>query len=293
MRWEWERELDEAVSRALAEDLGVEAASVLAGAPGLLDRDVTSAGVFRGGERFAGVLAARRRCVVCGIGAAVRTFFMLAAASGSAEDLRVVPLVVDGDEVEAGTPVVHVEGPARVVLAGERTALDFLMVLSGIATEARRWQHAAGPRLKVYDTRKTYPGLRALSKHAVAAGGAHNHRAGLWDMVLVKDNHAACAGSVAEAVRRARLARPGLVVEAEVESVTDAVAAIEAGADVVMLDNMSDDAIATAVAAVREAEGRLGRRAEVEVSGGVTIERLPMLAKLGVDRVSTSRITLA
>ncbi|MDI6712355.1 MAG: carboxylating nicotinate-nucleotide diphosphorylase [Anaerosomatales bacterium] len=287
------REVDDAVARALAEDLGVEAAALLAASPTVLERDVTTTALFDAAGRFTGAVNARQACVVCGVAAAQRAFTMLAEAAALAGELRATPLVADGDEVEAGASVLWVEGPARVVLAAERTALDFLMVLSGIATEARRWQRAAGPSLKVYDTRKTCPGLRALSKHAVAAGGAHNHRTGLWDMVLIKDNHVARVGSVAEAVCRAKTARPDLLVEAEAENLADAVAAVEAGADVVMLDNMDDDAVAAAVGAVRGVAASAGRSVEVEVSGRVTIERLPRLAALGVDRVSTSRITLA
>lgn len=287
------RAIDDAVARALAEDLGVEPAALLAGSPMVLERDATTAALFDPRERFTGAVNARQACVVCGVAAAQRAFTMLAEAGGLAGELRATPLAADGDEVEAGASVLWVEGPARVVLAAERTALDFLMVLSGIATEARRWQLAAGPSLKVYDTRKTYPGLRVLSKHAVAAGGAHNHRAGLWDMVLIKDNHVARVGSVAEAVLRAKCERPDLVAEVEVEDLADAVAAVEAGADVVMLDNMDDDAVAAAVSAVRKAAAGAGRSVEIEVSGRVTIERLPRLAALGVDRVSTSRITLA
>jgi nicotinate-nucleotide pyrophosphorylase (carboxylating) len=287
------RDVDEAVVRALAEDFGVEPEALLQAGPALLGRDVTSAALFSGGERFSGVAVARHDCVVCGTVAAKRAFELLAEAAGEPAAVRVEALRSDGEEVAAGTPVLRVEGPARVVLAAERTALDFLMVLSGIATEARRWQHAAGPTLKVYDTRKTVPGLRVLSKHAAAVGGAHNHRAGLWDMVLIKDNHIARAGSVAAAVRRARAAHPELAIEVEVERADDAVVAVEAGADIVMLDNMDDAAVAAAVTAVREASGRAGRAVEVEVSGGVSIERLPSLARIGVDRVSTSRITLA
>lgn len=287
------REVDEAVVRALAEDLGVEVSALLDGSSSVLERDVTSAALFDAADRFTGAVNARQGCVVCGVTAAQRAFTMLAEAAGLACELHATPLAADGDEIDAGTSVLWVDGPARVVLAAERTALDFLMVLSGIATEARRWQRAAGSALKVYDTRKTYPGLRALSKHAVAAGGAHNHRAGLWDMVLIKDNHAARVGSIAEAVRRAKAAQPDLVVQAEAENLADAVAAVEAGADVVMLDNMDDDAVAATVGAVRETAAGIARSVEVEVSGRVAIERLPRLAVLGVDRVSTSRITLA
>ena len=189
----------------------------------------------------------------------------------------------------AGTPVIEVEGSARVVLAGERTALDFLMMLSGIATEARRWQAAAGERSRVLDTRKTLPGLRALSKYAVAVGGAHNHRAGLWDMVLVKDNHLAHAGSVTAAVEAARASAPGLRVEIEADTLEQALEAARAGADIVLLDNMDDAALTAAVRALRAA----GATCEIEASGGIHFERLGALAATGVDSVSSSAIALA
>jgi nicotinate-nucleotide pyrophosphorylase (carboxylating) len=189
-----------------------------------------------------------------------------------------------------------------VVLGGERTALDFLMVLSGIATESARWRAAADAasraagltdRLVVTDTRKTLPGLRAASKYAVAVGGAANHRAGLWDMVLIKDNHLRMAGGVTSAVEAARRHHPGLRIQVEADSLEQAVEAVEAGADLVLLDNMDDDGLAAAVAAVREASSGTSRPCLTEASGGVTIERLPALAATGVDRVSTSRLTMA
>jgi nicotinate-nucleotide pyrophosphorylase (carboxylating) len=201
------------------------------------------------------------------------------------------PLVAEGADVAAGDAVMEIEGPARVVLAGERSALDLVMVLSGIASEARRWQTAAGDRLAVTDTRKTLPGLRALSKYAVAVGGAHNHRAGLYDMVLVKDNHIAHAGSVSHAVKVARELNPGLLVECEADSIAQAVEAARAGADYVLLDNMDDETLAHAVVAVREAS--IGRACLTEASGRVTFERLEALSATGVDRVSASALTLA
>jgi nicotinate-nucleotide pyrophosphorylase (carboxylating) len=282
--------IDAIVATALAEDLGVEPDELLASAPGLLDRDVTGS-LLPAGARFAGVIRAREDGVVCGLPVATRVFEMLAEAAGvGAPDC--FPLVPEGARVRAGEAVVEVEGDARVVLAGERTAIDFLMVLSGIATRAAAWQAAAGPTLRVLDTRKTLPGLRALSKYAVRAGGASNHRHGLFDMVLVKDNHIGAAGGIAAAVVAARAAHPELQVEAEADTPRQAAEAAAAGADFVLLDNMDDSALTDAVAAVRAATPA-GARCETEASGGITLERLPALAALGVDRVSASALTLA
>jgi len=174
--------IDEIVAAALAEDLGVEADALLTLTPGLLERDVTGS-LLPQGAPFRGVVRARQDGVVCGLPVAARVFSMLAEASG-VEPPDCFPMVSEGARVVSGTAVLEVEGDARVVLAAERTALDFLMVLSGIATRAAAWQDAAGPSLQVLDTRKTVPGLRTLSKYAVRAGGAGNHRAGLFDMVL-------------------------------------------------------------------------------------------------------------
>lgn len=279
------------VAAALAEDLGVAPARLLAGPdPALLARDVTGA-LLPPGATFSGVVAARAGGIVCGLPVAQRTWAMLAAASGAAP-VECFPLVAEGAAVEAGAALMEVDGPAAVVLAGERSALDFLMLLSGIATEAARWQAAAGASLAVCDTRKTVPGLRALSKYAVRVGGATNHRQGLFDMVLVKDNHIAAAGGIAAAVRRARELDPGLAVEVEADSATQAAEAASAGADLVLLDNMDDAALAAAVAAVRAATPE-GRTCLVEASGGVTFERLARIAASGADRVSTSALTFA
>jgi nicotinate-nucleotide pyrophosphorylase (carboxylating) len=167
--------------------------------------------------------------------------------------------------------------------------LNLLMTLSGIATAAERWQRAAGSSLEIVDTRKSYPGLLALSKYAVGVGGAHNHRAGLWDMVLVKDNHLRRAGGVRAAIDAARAARPDLLVQVEADTVEQAREAAAAGADMVLLDNMDDAMLARAVSAVREeGEGCL-----VEASGSITLERLPAVRAAGVDRVSTSAVTMA
>lgn len=282
--------IDEIVAAALAEDLGVEADALLTLTPGLLDRDVTGS-LLPAGATFSGVVRAREDGVVCGLPVAARVFSMLAEAGGvDAPDC--FPLVSEGARVRGGDAVLEIEGDARVVLAAERTALDFLMVLSGIATRAASWQAAAGPSLKVLDTRKTLPGLRALSKYAVCAGGASNHRMGLFDMVLVKDNHISAAGGITAAVAAARALHPGVPVEVEADTAAQAAEAAAAGADLVLLDNMDDATLALAVAAVHAATP-VGATCLTEASGGVTIERLPSLAATGVDRVSASALTLA
>lgn len=283
---------DEVIAAALAEDLGVSALRILdprLASPDLLDADVTSTATVIAAD-VSGRVVMRSAGVVCGLPVVARLFELLARA-GATEPVECDPLVAEGAVVEAGTPVLEIAGPARVVLAGERSALDFMMVLSGIATEARRWQEAAGASLVVTDTRKTLPGLRVLSKHAVRVGGAVNHRAGLYDMILIKDNHIAASGSVTEAVRAARTRYPDLLVECEADTLDQAAEAARAGADMVLLDNMDDGALASAVVAVREGAGE--RRCLTEASGGITFDRLPGLAATGVDRVSTSALTLA
>ncbi len=280
------------VAAALAEDLGVPVSALApgAGGMGLLARDVTGS-LLSDGASFAGVVRARSSAVVCGLPLVQHVYAMLAAATGE-RAVEVFPLVAEGAGVAAGADVLELEGPARVVLAGERTALDFLMVLSGIASAAAAWQAAAGDRMAVCDTRKTVPGLRALSKYAVRVGGATNHRAGLFDMVLVKDNHIAALGGVGKAVEAARRAVPTLQVEVEVETIGQAASAARSGADMVLLDNMDDETIAAAVRAVRAATPA-GRTCLTEASGGVTFDRLQALAGTGVDRVSASALTLA
>ena len=294
---------DALVFSALAEDFGLvgpgsgpEARS----GDRLLERDVTTSATIPAGASLRGTVVARQDLVVAGLPYAERAWAALAELAGG-RPVTFTPLAAEGDRVAAGEALARVEGPAAVVLGGERTALDFLMVLSGMATEAARWQDAADAAsaavgraepLSVTDTRKTVPALRALSKYAVAVGGATNHRAGLYDMVLVKDNHLRLAGGVTAAVRAARAAHPDLPVQIEADSVEQAVAAARAGADLVLLDNMDDVTLAEAVAAVRAATPA-GRRCLTEASGSVLFGRLPALAATGVDRVSTSKLTMA
>lgn len=284
---------DDLLARALAEDFGVSPGTFLDGrVTGVLERDVTTAAVVPRAARFAGEVVCRERGVVCGLAHAARAWELLAAASGCTSP-AITRYAEEGEQVERGASVARVEGPAAVVLGGERTALNVLMVLSGIATEASRWQEAAGPAVTVLDTRKTLPGLRALSKWAVEMGGATPHRAGLWDMALVKDNHIRLAGGVSAAIEAARGARPGLAIEVEADSIEAAEEAVRAGADIVMLDNMDAAVLAAAVSAVRGAATAAGRRVFTEASGGVTLDRLALVVSTGVDRVSTSALGLA
>lgn len=258
--------LDKLIELALLEDVG----------PG----DLTSEALIPEDAVGKGTFLCKERMVVAGLEAARRTFH--------AVDPRceVRFFVEEGRLVEPGHVIGEAEGPVRALLTAERTALNFLQRLCGIATLTRSWIDALGDaKLQLLDTRKTTPGHRALEKAAVRAGGARNHRIGLFDGVLVKDNHLAAVGGVEEAVRRAKLRAPSLTkIEVEVTSPAQAEEAVAAGADVVLLDNMSDDEM-------REAVRRIQGRAITEISGGVTLERLPTLATIGVDFVSAGAIT--
>jgi nicotinate-nucleotide pyrophosphorylase (carboxylating) len=190
----------------------------------------------------------------------------------------------DGQRLTAGVAIGTITGTARGLLAAERTALNFLQRLSGIATLTRRFVEVAGARITILDTRKTTPTLRALEKYAVAVGGGTNHRRGLFDAVLIKDNHVRLAGGVAEAVSRARAARPRARLEVEAQSLAEVDAALAAGADALLADNLS-------LADIRETVARARGKATVEISGGVTLERLEELATTGADSVSIGALT--
>jgi nicotinate-nucleotide pyrophosphorylase (carboxylating) len=190
----------------------------------------------------------------------------------------------DGDLCHAGDEIAAVLGSARTLLVAERTALNFLQRLSGISTRARRFVDAAGGRITILDTRKTTPTLRLLEKYAVRAGGASNHRAGLYDAILIKDNHIRLAGGVHAAVERARAHQPGLPVEVEAETLAQVDEALAAGAETILVDNMPTERIREAVVLARS-------RARIEISGGVTLERIPELAATGADFVSVGALT--
>jgi nicotinate-nucleotide pyrophosphorylase (carboxylating) len=245
--------------------------------------DVTSAAVIEETQEAEGDVVARERAVVCGLGIVEAVFTRFDWRT------RVRLKVSDGDMVAPGAVVANVRGPAPALLAGERTALNFLQRLSGIATLTQAFVAATeGAKLRVTDTRKTTPGARALEKYAVRVGGGVNHRFDLGSGVLIKDNHIALVGSVREAVRRARSNAPhGLRVMVEVDDLAQLDEAIEAGADVVMLDNFQPRDTVEAVRRIRER----APRTVIEASGGVSLDRIREISKTGVDVISIGGLT--
>jgi nicotinate-nucleotide pyrophosphorylase (carboxylating) len=259
-------DLDEFVQRVLAEDLG-------------MGGDVTSNATIAQDARFTAEMNARQGLAIAGLDIAAAFFRALDA------NIRIEPLAKDGDRVEHGATLMRLNGNARAMLAGERPALNTLQHLSGVATLTRQYVDAiAGTGAVLLDTRKTIPGLRILEKFAARMGGAQNHRMRLDDGVLIKDNHVAVCGGVAEAVRRARAANTGFQVQVEVDSIDQIEAALDAGADRLLLDNMDPAMLRHAVALV---DGRV----PLEASGGVTLETIRFLAETGVDFISLGRIT--
>ena len=256
--------LSAVVARALAEDVG--------------EGDVTTAATVPEGAMARARITQKAPGVVYGLDVAIETFRTLDP------DLAVEHLVAEGVWRDGG-PVLALEGSARAILTGERTALNFLQRLSGVATMAARCVEAvSGTGATILDTRKTTPGLRTLEKAAVAAGGATNHRAGLYDAILIKENHAALAGGVGEAVLSARAYAPGLPLEVECRTIADVDEALAAGAPMLLLDNMSVDEL-------RDAVRHVARRASLEASGGFTLETIRAVAGTGVDFISVGAIT--
>jgi nicotinate-nucleotide pyrophosphorylase (carboxylating) len=242
------------------------------------DGDVTTTATIPPDLQTTAHLVAKQPCVVAGLDVAAAVFRAVD------KSLRLEVVTPDGTRCAAGDELARVHGSAAWILSAERTALNFLQHLSGIATLTAAFVDAAAGRVAIYDTRKTVPGLRALAKYAVRCGGGTNHRAGLYDGVLIKDNHVRVSGGIVAAVARMRDARRDLPIEVETQSLAEVDDAIAAAADVIMLDNLSDDEM-------REAVKRIGGRAVVEVSGGVTLERVPAMAALGVGRISVGALT--
>jgi len=254
----------DALHRALEEDLG--------------GGDITTEATVAPELRARGIILAKSDCVIAGLDVAAEAFRQL--------DPGVTFTVhkPDGSRCAPGETVADVRGYAGAMLTAERTALNFLQRLSGIATLTRRFVDAAGGRITVLDTRKTTPGLRALEKYAVRAGGGTNHRFGLEDGILIKDNHIRLAGGVEAAMARMKAADLRLPIEIEAQSLDQVDAALAAGASIILLDNLS-------LEETREAVGRIAGRAKVEISGGVTFERMPELAATGADYVSIGALT--
>jgi nicotinate-nucleotide pyrophosphorylase (carboxylating) len=259
-------DLDEFVARVLAEDLGTGG-------------DVTSNATIDADARFAAAMNAREPVVVAGLDVAAAFFRALDP------DVAIEQLASDGDRVEAGDVLMRLSGNARAMLAAERSALNTLQHLSGIATLTRRYVEAiAGTGATLLDTRKTVPGLRLLEKYAARMGGSENHRIRLDDGVLIKDNHVAVCGGVAEAVRRAKAANTGLPVQVEVDRIDQIEPALAAGADRLLLDNMPPPVL-------RDAVELVAGRVKLEASGGVNFETIRAVAETGVDYISVGRIT--
>ncbi|MDY0352078.1 MAG: carboxylating nicotinate-nucleotide diphosphorylase [Desulfobulbaceae bacterium] len=259
--------LDRLIGDFLAEDIG--------------SGDVTTDGVLDGGLETAAVLQAREPLVAAGMAlVAGRTFRLLNGA------VVVEAALEDGRRAEPGEVVLRLRGPARDLLRGERVALNLAQRLCGIATLTSRYvDRVAGLKAQITDTRKTTPGLRMLEKYAVRVGGGRNHRFNLSDGVLIKDNHIAACGSISEAVERVRARAPHtLRIEVEAESLDQVRECLDCGVDIIMLDNMD-------VALMKEAVGRIGGRALVEASGGVTLETVRRIAETGVDFISVGRLT--
>jgi nicotinate-nucleotide pyrophosphorylase (carboxylating) len=268
-------DLAEQVAAALREDVG--------------SGDVT-AGLVPEAEQVRGEVVCREDAVICGAPWAIETYRQLDSR------VRLDWRVRDGERVAAGATVLRVEGPARSVLTGERTALNFLQLLSGTATAARQFVDAvAGTGCAILDTRKTLPGLRTAQKYAVRCGGARNHRIGLYEMILIKENHIAAAGSLAAAVGAARRLGRGLKVEVEVESLDELEEALAASPDIIMLDDFTLDDMRAAVARVRGAgparSGGAHRPVELEASGSASLQTVRAIAETGVDYVSVGALT--
>lgn len=259
--------LDRVVRDALAEDVG--------------SGDLTSEGVLDPEATCAARILLKEPGVACGLAAAEAVFRAVDP------ELRFEALVSDGERPDhPPVPLARVEGPARAILTAERTALNLLGRLCGIATLTRRYVDAvAGTRAVILDTRKTTPGLRALEKHAVVCGGGRNHRFGLDDGILIKDNHVRLAGGIRPAVERVRaVASRDLPIEVEADTLDQVREALHAGADTILLDNMPPATLAEAVALV-------GRRAKLEASGGVSLETVRAVAETGVDFISVGALT--
>jgi nicotinate-nucleotide pyrophosphorylase (carboxylating) len=252
------------VAEALAEDLGILG-------------DITSLACVDEGQRAVAVFVAREDGVLAGTALATETFRQLD------ERIEMAWSAHDGDPIASGSHFGRVSGPLRTILTGERTALNFMCHCSGIATTTHRYVMAAHGKVRVLDTRKTLPGLRAIQRAAVRAGGGFNHRDSLSDAVLIKDNHVAATG-IAKSIERARSSWPGRMIEVECDDLDQVAEARDAAADRVLLDNMTPDQ-------VREAIALLEGVAQVEVSGGVTLETISSYAESGADFVSVGALT--
>ena len=260
-------DLEQQVARALAEDIG--------------KGDVTAA-LVPASQQVSAQVITRENAVICGTAWVDATFQQLDPS------VHIDWLVRDGQQVAANATLFKLRGPARSILTGERTALNFLQLLSATASAAQRYVAAvAGTGCQILDTRKTLPGLRTAQKYAARCGGARNHRIGLYDMVLIKENHIAAAGSIEAAIGAARRQSPGIPVEIEVESLREFDRALIARPDIIMLDELAHSDL---IAAVQRNQAA-GRPCKLEASGGVSLATIRAIAETGVDYISVGAIT--
>lgn len=261
--------IKQAVSFALWEDLGGKSAA---------DGDIT-ANLIPASQHIKAEVITREDCILAGSAWVTETFQQLDS------NIEILWYAQDGDKLVADQRIFQVKGPARALLTGERTALNFLQTLSATATQtARCVVELAGSKTQLLDTRKTLPGLRMAQKYAVTCGGGLNHRIGLFDAFLIKENHILACGSIAQAVSQARLQHPELPVEVEVENLDELAQGINAGADIIMLDNFS-------LAMIKQAVTLNQGKTKLEVSGNITRERLKELATTGIDFISSGALT--
>lgn len=265
-----EAEIRRVVAVALAEDIG--------------SGDVTTQATVPEDAQVSAAMVARENLVLAGVALAEAAFRALSVK------VKIEKLAKDGARLPAGASILRVSGPARTILTAERVALNFVQRLSGVATLTAQFVQAiAGTKAQILDTRKTTPGLRLLEKYAVTCGGGHNHRAGLHDRVLIKDNHLAALrdekpNAIAAAVKRAREKYPKLLVEVEADTLDQVDQAVEAGADIILLDNMN-------LVQLRLAVTRIGGRSKSEASGGVNLSTVHSIAQTGVDYISVGALT--
>ncbi len=265
---QYEKDIYSTIQNALQEDIG--------------DGDVTSNAIFSDDATCSGKIITRSAGVIAGIEAAKRTFSILD------KHVQFQPDIKDGEDVKSGTVIARLSGPCKAILSGERTALNFLQRMSGIATLTRKFVRVVSTvnaNVTILDTRKTAPGLRAIDKWAVNLGGGENHRHGLFDMVLIKENHIKVAGSIRSAVERVRQkVKQNILIEVEVKNLKDLGEALELKVDQIMLDNMSTDNM-------REAVRITDYRIPLEASGNVTLKNVAEIAATGVDFISVGKLT--
>jgi len=276
-----QHDIQKTVTWALCEDLGVDNADALKNS-----QDITAELIPAENIAVANIIT-RENCIICGVAWVNEVFAQLDAIYNT--QTEITWFVNDGESVKANSTLFELSGNARILLTGERSALNFLQSLSGTATLTSTYvKELSQSKTKLLDTRKTMPGLRSAQKYAVKCGGGVNHRIGLFDAFLIKENHIAACGGIEKAINTARKNHPGITVEVEVESLNELSQALNAGSDIIMLDNFSHEMIEQAV--ITTAEISKGKT-KLEVSGNMTIDTLKSYAKAGVDFISVGALT--